>query len=234
MDALEIDITLPRRAFTLNAELSLGAETVAVIGRSGAGKTSLLRAVAGLVEPQRGRIAAGGELWFDADSRLHLRPEERQVGYLPQEYALFPHMTVAQNVGFAARRERPDLLAEVGVGHLSGLRPAQLSGGERQRVALARALGREPQVLLLDEPFGALDAITRGEIRRALRENLRRVSLPTLLVTHSFEDAAALADRIAVLEAGRLVQVGSAAELRRAPADETVAALVAPAVHPPM
>jgi len=206
-----------------------------VIGRSGAGKTSLLRAVAGLERPAQGRIAVGDELWFDAGRRVHVRPEERGVGYLPQEYGLFPHMTVAENVRFAARRERPDLLAQVGVGHLAGARPAELSGGERQRVALARALGREPRVLLLDEPFGALDAITRGEIRLALEENLGRLGLPTLLVTHSFEDARALAGRIAVLEQGRLLQVGTTAELRRNPADPTVAALTAaPAPQPPM
>jgi molybdate transport system ATP-binding protein len=226
MDILEIDIALPRRAFTLHAELSLGIETVAVIGRSGAGKSSLLRAVAGLERPSRGRIAVAGELWFDAARGVRLRPEQRSVGYLPQDYGLFPHMTVAQNVHFAARGDRPDLLEQVGVGHLAALRPGQLSGGERQRVALARALGREPRVLLLDEPFGALDAITRAETRRALQENLRRLGLPTLLVTHSFEDAVALADRIAVLEAGRLLQVGTPAELRRDPVNETVAALV--------
>jgi len=235
MGTLEIDIALRRRAFTLLAELSLGEETVAVIGRSGAGKTSLLRAVAGLERPQQGRVRVGDELWFDAARGVNLRPERRGVGYLPQEYGLFPQMTVAENIRFAARRERPDLLTQVGVEHLAGLRPGELSGGERQRVALARALGREPAVLLLDEPFGALDAITRGEIRRALEENLSRLALPTLLVTHSFEDAAALAARIAVLDRGRLLQVGTAAELRRNPADATVAALAMPAAaQPPM
>jgi molybdate transport system ATP-binding protein len=235
MDILEIDIALPRRAFTLRAELSLGIETLAVIGRSGAGKTSLLRAVAGLERPKRGRIAVGGDLWFEDTGRVHVRPEDRCVGYLPQEYGLFPHMTVAENVRFAGRRERIDLLEQVGVGHLAGLRPVQLSGGERQRVALARALAREPQVLLLDEPFGALDAITRGEIRLALEENLRQLALPTLLVTHSFEDAATLAGRIAVLEEGRVLQVGTPDELKRNPADATVAGLVGTAApQPPM
>ena len=206
-----------------------------MIGRSGAGKTSLLRAVAGLERPERGRIAVGGELWFEGADRVDVRPEDRSVGYLPQDYGLFPHMTVAENVRFAGRRERPDLLEQVGVGHLAGFHPAQLSGGERQRVALARALGREPRVLLLDEPFGALDAITRGEIRLALEENLRRLALPTLLVTHSFEDAACLAGRIAVLEEGQVLQVGTPAELRQNPADATVAGLVGTAAgQPPM
>ncbi len=213
----------------------LGAETVAVIGRSGAGKSSLLRAVAGLERPARGRITVREEVWFHAERRVNLRPEQRGVGYLPQDYGLFPHMTVAENVRFAARRERPDLLERVGVGHLARSRPAELSGGERQRVALARALGREPRVLLLDEPFGALDVITRIEIRHALEENLRRLALPTLLVTHSFEDACAVAGRIVVLEQGRVLQVGTAAELRSNPADATVAALIAgPRPQPPM
>ena len=198
-----------------------------MIGRSGSGKSSLLRALAGLERPARGRIAVGEETWFDSGRRVHVRPEERGVGYLPQAYGLFPHMTVAENVRFAARRERPDLLELVGVGHLAGSHPAELSGGERQRVALARALGREPRVLLLDEPFGALDPITRGEIRQALEENLRRVALPTLLVTHSFEDASVLAARIVVLEEGRVLQVGTPTELRGNPADATVAALTA-------
>jgi molybdate transport system ATP-binding protein len=235
VDILAIDIALPRRDFTLRAKLSLGSETVAVIGRSGAGKTSLLRAVAGLEQRAEGWIAIGESVWLDSGRRLSVRPEERSVGYLPQEYGLFPHMTVAQNIRFAARGERPDLLEQVGVAHLAAARPAELSGGERQRVALARALGREPRVLLLDEPFGALDAITRREIREALAENLSRLGLPTLLVTHSFEEARALAGRIAVLEEGRLLQLGTPDELLRSPSCPTVAALtVAPGPQPPM
>ena len=156
---------------------------------------------------------------------MNVRPEERGVGWLPQEYGLFPHMTVAENVRFAGRRERPDLLSLLGVAHLSAARPPELSGGERQRVALARALGRDPRLLLLDEPFGALDAITRLEIRTALEETLGRLELPTLLVTHSFAEASALAGRIAVIEEGRLLQLDTPAELRRNPAHPTVAAL---------
>jgi molybdate transport system ATP-binding protein len=225
MDLLEIEIGLPRRAFELRAALTLGDETIAVIGPSGAGKTSLLRSVAGLERPRTGRIALGEEVWFDAERKVHLSPERRRVGYLPQDYALFPHLTVAGNVRFAARRPRPDLLERVGIAELAGARPSQLSGGERQRAALARALAREPRLLLLDEPFGALDAITRGHVRDQLADLLKQLRLPTLVVTHSFDDAVVLAERIGVLDRGRLVQLADAAELTRHPATAKVAAL---------
>lgn len=195
------------------------------MGASGAGKTSVLKAVAGLESPSGGRITLGTEIWFDRATHIDLGPEHRRVGYVPQDYGLFPHLTVADNVAFAARRERPDLLRRVGVEHLSGARPQQLSGGERQRVALARALAREPRVLLLDEPFAALDAITRSQVRTELGAFLAQLELPTMLVTHSFEDASALAGVIGVVEAGRLLQLSSAADLLERPADARVAAL---------
>ncbi len=225
MDLLDIDISLARRAFALRVALALGGETIALVGPSGAGKSSLLRAVAGLERPQEGHILLGGERWFDAPSRTHLRPERRRVGFLPQDYGLFPHLTVAANVRFAARGGRPDLLERFGIGDLRRARPGQLSGGERQRVGLARALARDPRVLLLDEPFAALDAITRTSVRDELADELRTLGLPTLLVTHAFEDATALAGRIGVLDRGRLLQLAPPAELLRAPADATVAAL---------
>ena len=224
MDLLA-DITLPRRAFDLRVELTVGRETLALVGPSGAGKSSLLRSVAGLERPQRGRIALRQEVWLDTERGIEVNPERRRVGYLPQDYGLFPHLTVAGNVRFAAKRDRPDLLERFGVAPLASARPGQLSGGERQRVALARALAREPLVLLLDEPFGALDAITRGRVRDELAEILAALRLPTLLVTHAFDDAAALAQRVGVLDRGRLVQVGAANELVRAPASVLVAEL---------
>jgi molybdate transport system ATP-binding protein len=224
MDLLA-DITLTRRTFDIRAELTLGEETVAIVGPSGAGKTSLLRSIAGLERPQRGRIALGEEVWLDAERGVHVSPERRRIGYLPQDYGLFPHLTVAGNVRFAARRDRPDLLERLGIARLASARPAQLSGGERQRVALARALAREPRVLLLDEPFGSLDPITRKRVSRELADTLATVQLPTLLVTHAFEEAAALADRVGVLDAGALVQIGALAELVRSPASALVAEL---------
>ena len=185
----------------------------------------MLRTLAGLERPPAGRIALGDEVWFDAAQRIHLSPERRRVGYLPQDYGLFPHLTVGANVSFASRRERPDLLERLGIAHLAEVLPGQLSGGERQRVALARALAREPRVLLLDEPFGALDAVTRGHVRDELGDALAVLRLPSLLVTHAFDDAALLADRIGVLDQGEVVQLGTAAELLAEPKSVLVAAL---------
>ncbi len=156
---------------------------------------------------------------------VNLSPDRRRLGYLPQDYGLFPHMTVAGNVRFAAGRDRPDLLERLHVAHLAGARPDHLSGGESQRVALARALAREPRLLLLDEPFASLDTITRRHVRDELGDILADLELPTLLVTHAFADAAVLADRAGVLDAGRLVQLGLPNELQRNPATAMVAEL---------
>jgi ABC-type sulfate/molybdate transport systems ATPase subunit len=225
MALLDIDIALPRRSFDLCVALSVGAETIAIVGPSGAGKTSLLRTVAGLERSCAGRIALRDEQWLDTERRIHLSPERRRVGYLPQDYGLFPHLTVAANVRFAGKRDRPDLLERLGIAHVADARPQQLSGGERQRVALARGLARDPGVLLLDEPFGALDAITRRQVRDELADILPQLGLPTLLVTHAFDDATALAQRIGVLDRGRLVQLATGGELLAAPASAMVAAL---------
>lgn len=183
----------------------------------------MLRAIAGLEPSNGGRITLGSESWLDSSAGVDLRPEHRRVGYLPQDYGLFPHMTVAGNIRFAARRDRPDLLERLHIAHLAAARPAQLSGGERQRAALARALAREPQLLLLDEPFASLDTITRRHVRDELAEILADLRLPTLLVTHAFSDATVLADRVGVLDDGQLVQLGAARELQRNPATAMVA-----------
>jgi molybdate transport system ATP-binding protein len=196
---------------------------VALAGPSGAGKTTVLRAVAGLFRPERGLVALGGDVWLDTGRGVCLAPEERAVGLVFQDYALFPHLTVAQNVGFGGRGRVGDLLERFGIAHLARARPLELSGGERQRVALARALAREPKVLLLDEPTAALDAHTRAAVRLELRDLLHEIAIPTLLVTHDFEDAAALATRVGVLVEGRLVQIGPATELVATPADPFVA-----------
>jgi ABC-type sulfate/molybdate transport systems ATPase subunit len=225
VDSLDIDIVLPRRGFELRVALTCGTETIGLIGPSGAGKSSLLRAIAGLERPARGHIALGAESWFDSERGRDLAPEQRRVGYVPQDYGLFPHLTAAGNVRFAAGRDRPDLLERVGIGHLASVRPARLSGGERQRVALARALAREPHVLLLDEPFAALDAITRSHVCGELGTLLAGVGLPALLVTHSFEDAATLAGRVGVMDRGQIVQLAPPAELVGQPCNPTVAAL---------
>ena len=224
MVPLRLDFTLPLRSFDVELALDVGAETVALVGPSGAGKTSVLRAVAGLARPGRGVIAAGEHAWFDSERRINVRPEDRSVGYVFQEYALFPHLTVGQNVAFGGGRV-DRLLWRLRVEHLAKVKPPELSGGERQRVAIARALARGPQVLLLDEPMAALDPHTRGSVRAELHDLLRELGLPSLLVTHDFEDAAALADRIGVLAEGRLRQVGTPADLLGSPADPFVAQL---------
>jgi ABC-type sulfate/molybdate transport systems ATPase subunit len=179
--------------------------------------------IAGLLRPERGRVALGGDTWLDTVSGVDLPPERRRVGLVFQEYALFPHMTVRANVGFGGRGRVDELLERFGIAALARARPATISGGERQRVALARALARDPGVLLLDEPLSALDAHTRRRVRSELREVLLELGLPTLIVTHDFEDATSLADRVGVLVDGRLLQVGSPSELVAAPADAFVA-----------
>jgi molybdate transport system ATP-binding protein len=223
VEALRLTIDVPRRTFGLALELAVGRETVALVGPSGAGKTTVLRAIAGLIRPEAGRIELDGAVLFDAEAGIDIPPERRRVGFVFQDYALFPHMTVEQNVRYAGRERVDELLERLGIAHLARTRPESLSGGERQRVGLARALARDPAVLLLDEPLSALDAHTRAVVRAELRELLEGFGLPTLLVTHDYEDAAALAGRIGVLVEGKLLQIGTPAELIAAPADPFVA-----------
>jgi molybdate transport system ATP-binding protein len=222
MASLRLDLSLPLRAFDLELALEAGPETVALVGPSGAGKTSLLRSIAGLVRPARGTISCADDVWFDSARGVDRRPEQRSVGFVFQEYALFPHLTVEQNVTFGGGHA-DGLLRRLRIEHLARAKPSELSGGERQRVALARALAREPRVLLLDEPMAALDPHTRGKVRAELHDLLRELALPAILVTHDFEDAAALADRVGVLVDGRLRQLGSPQELLGSPADPFVA-----------
>lgn len=195
----------------------------------------MLRAIAGLLRPAAGRIALDEEVWFDADAGVCRPPERRSVGLVFQEYALFPHLTVARNVAFGARGDDvavAGLLDRLRIGHLAGRRPGELSGGERQRVAVARALARAPAVLLLDEPLAALDPDTRGAVRDELARALESVTVPTVLVTHDLQDAAVLADEACVLAGGTVRQRGTVAELTAAPADVAVARLTGANVLP--
>ena len=214
MARLLLNFGLPLRAFDL--ELTLPVErTVALVGPSGAGKTSVLRVVAGLLRPTRGGVSLDGVSWNAVP------PEQRRVGFVFQDYALFPHMSVRANVAYGGPVD--DLLERFRIAHLADARPRELSGGERQRVALARALARKPDVLLLDEPLAALDAHTKSTVRSELHELLRELGLPTLLVTHDYEDAASLADEVGVLVDGKLRQVATPAELVARPNDAFVA-----------
>jgi ABC-type sulfate/molybdate transport systems ATPase subunit len=223
MATLQTDFALPLRTFALELALDV-SRTVALVGPSGAGKTSALRAIAGLIDPGRGRISVDGERWFDSGLGLSLPPERRRVGLVFQDYALFPHLSVRANVAFGAGgRDVDALLERFRIARLAAAHPQELSGGERQRVALARALARDPGVLLLDEPLAALDAHTKAQVRHELVELLRELALPTLLVTHDYEDAAALADEVGVLVEGRLRQLGPPAELVARPRDAFVA-----------
>jgi ABC-type sulfate/molybdate transport systems ATPase subunit len=215
-------VTVPLRAFELRLSLDVGS-TVALVGPSGAGKSTVLNTIAGLVKPTAGRITCGDETWFDAERRISLSPDRRRVGLVFQDYALFPHMTVRENIEYAKRHSADEYLDRFDIRTLEHARPGALSGGERQRVALARALARDPAALLLDEPLAALDAHTRADVRSELRQLLAGLDIPTLLVTHDFEDAAALADHVGVIVEGELRQSGTPSELVARPADPFVA-----------
>jgi molybdate transport system ATP-binding protein len=229
---LRVEAHHRRGALTLDVELEVArGGCLALAGPSGAGKTSVLRIVAGLLRPDAGRVRFGDDPWLDTDRGVDRAPEDRRCGVVFQEYALFGHLSAWRNVAYGVRgvaraerrRRAHELLERFGLGGRGDARPGQLSGGERQRVALARALAPDPAVLLLDEPLAALDSRTRATASRELGEVLARLEIPALLVTHSFEEAALLGDRVAVLEAGSIVQEGSAAELASAPASTVVA-----------
>jgi molybdate transport system ATP-binding protein len=216
----------------LHVELRVSAgECLALAGPSGAGKTTVLRMIAGTQNPARGRVACDEQVWLDSQRRVDLPPERRRCGYVPQEHALFPHLPAWKNVAYglgrlgrAERRRRAlELLERFGLGQRADARPQTLSGGERQRVALARALAIDPRVLLLDEPLAALDARTRGQAARELGAVLREAAVPALLVTHDFHEGALLADRVAVIDRGAVIQEGRPEELAAAPRSAFVA-----------
>lgn len=202
----------------LNVKLACApGEVMGVVGPSGAGKTTLLRAIAGLYRAQSGRIAVDGEVWFDSACGRDLPAHRRRVGLVFQEHALFPHLTALQNVALAMghrpARERNDRAAEMlGRVHLEGLerrKPAALSGGQRQRVAIARALARDPAVLLLDEPFSAVDRRTRARLHAEIAGLRMGLSIPMLLVSHDIDEVVRLADRICVIDAGSVCATGT-------------------------
>jgi molybdate transport system ATP-binding protein len=205
-----------------------------LLGASGSGKTTILRCLAGLEQPQRGHIRVGDRVWFDAERRICLAPDRRDVGLLFQDYALFPHMTVERNITFGAarldrasvRRRLEELVSIFKLDGLERRRPRQISGGQQQRVALARAVFRRPEVLLLDEPLSALDAAMREDLRNELRGLIRALDIPTYVVTHDRLDALALGDRTILMDGGRIVQHGPTREVFGDPKTPTAARLV--------
>ncbi|MAQ14940.1 MAG: molybdenum ABC transporter ATP-binding protein [Sandaracinus sp.] len=217
--------TVRARVGTFLLDVALeGRGTVALVGPNGSGKTTLLRALLGAIPAEAATFTLAGR------ALAELSVEERRIGYVPQGSGLFPHLDVLGNVTFGrpgAAAAAVELLDELGCGHLRSRRVYDLSGGERQRVALARALLAQPDMLLLDEPLAALDAITRRQVRALLRDRLAAFGRPVVLVTHDVRDIEALAERVWVLEKGSVVQQGTLAELRAAPADVFVTELVA-------
>ena len=209
-------------------------ELLALVGPSGSGKSTILRTIAGLYRPAAGRVAVDAETWFDHTAGVWLAPHRRRAGLVFQSYALFPHLTTVGNIETALghlargqRRARAGQLLELV--HLAGLearRPAELSGGQQQRVAVARALARDPKVLLLDEPFSAVDKTTRQRLYRELAELRRQLRMPVVLVTHDLDEAMMLADRMTVLHRGRTLQSGPPFELMAQPDTPEVARLV--------
>jgi molybdate transport system ATP-binding protein len=210
-----------------------GPFVTVLFGPSGCGKTTVLRSLAGLERPERGRIDFAGEAWFDAAAGISLPPQRRNVGYLFQDYALFPHLTVEQNVAYGVKRPPwtgetivAGIIERFGLGGFEKRRPGELSGGQQQRVALARAIACGPRLLLLDEPLSALDGPTREPLRRELRRLLRAAKIPAVVVTHDRLEAMALADQVIVLHEGAVRQAGTVEQVFGRPADLTVARIV--------
>lgn len=224
--------------FTLDVALEGDARPLALVGPNGSGKTTLLRVLAGAVRPEAAEIEVDGAVLHSSARGVEVPIEQRRVGYVPQGYGLFPHLSVLDNVAFGlstgprradrrARHERARaVLDQLGVGALAPRLPGGLSGGEQQRVALARALVIDPALLLLDEPLAALDATARRAIRGFLAEHLRAFGRPCMVVTHDVRDVAALDLQVCVLEGGRVAQRGDLSALRAAPATDFVAEFV--------
>lgn len=233
-DGIRLEIS-QQQPIPLAVEIKCRAgELLALVGPSGSGKSTILRTIAGLHQPETGFIHCDNEIWFDHQQGISIPTQSRHLGFVFQDYALFPHLSALQNVTVALghidsglREERArELLDQVNLKGLEHRCPDNLSGGQRQRVALARALAREPKVLLLDEPFSAVDQMTRRKLQQELVILRRHINIPILLVTHDLEEAAMLADRLYVLHKGRTLQNGPPAEVLRRPTDALVARLM--------
>ncbi len=219
-----LSVTLRQQTpIPLDAQFGCEAgELLALVGPSGSGKTTILRVICGLAGCAQGRIVVDGDVWFDPQARVAVPPQQRRVGMVFQNYALFPHLSALHNVALASARtdavgHATELLVRMRLQDEAGRRPAQLSGGQQQRVALARALAREPKVLLLDEPFSAVDQAMRQELYQELAELRRGLAMPIVLVTHDLQEAQRLADRMVVLEAGAVLAAGTLDEVLARP-----------------
>jgi molybdate transport system ATP-binding protein len=235
--SLEASIRLTLGPLDLDMELAIEeSEVVALLGPNGAGKTTLLRAVAGLVPFTSGHVRLDGKVLEDTATNQYVPTERRPIGFVFQDYLLFPHLSVLDNVAFGLRShgmprgpatvKAVEWLERVGLKSYARAKPSELSGGQRQRVALARALATDPRLLLLDEPLAALDVTTRAEVRRDLKRHLASFQGIRMVVTHDPLEAVALADRLIVMEKGRLVQTGAPAEVTERPRSQYVADLV--------
>ncbi|MFO0752285.1 MAG: ATP-binding cassette domain-containing protein [Thermodesulfovibrionales bacterium] len=231
---ISVKIRKKVNGFLLDAEWAMENELAVLFGYSGAGKSLTLQMIAGLMEPDEGLVRMRGVVVFDSARRINIPPHRRSVGYVFQDCALFPHMTVQANIAYglngSGKREREakvrEMLERFRLEGLEGKYPAELSGGQKQRVAFARSLIRGPEALLLDEPFSALDNPIRLEMRALLKEVRREFAIPVVLVTHDLSEASSLADTLIIYVAGRAAQAGPPEEVFRNPASEEVEKLV--------
>ena len=227
--AVKVNIEKNFRDFSLKVDFEGSSAAIGLLGASGSGKSMTLRCIAGIETPDKGRIVINGKTVFDSEKGINLKPQKRRIGYLFQNYALFPTMTVEQNIrcGYrgeksSAREKVADLIRRY---HLEGREkrlPSQLSGGQQQRVGVARALAANPQVLLMDEPFGALDPVTRGALQAEMSRIHRILGRTIVLVTHDIDEALRLADRLVLMDHGEVVQQGTPLELLTSPANDFV------------
>jgi len=221
-------------SFALDAAFAANQGITVLFGASGSGKTTTLRSIAGMVTPDAGRISLGDSVYFDSAARVNLSMQKRRVGFVFQDYLLFPHLTATENVAYGAkaqnerarRQHAQEMLKLVGVDYADGRRPHQLSGGEQQRVALARALASDPAILLLDEPLSAVDATTRSRLLDEIVEVQRKTGIPFIYVTHSPADAVRIGDLLLVMTEGRIVQQGKPLEVFNAPLNVPAARVV--------
>jgi molybdate transport system ATP-binding protein len=234
---LRVEIHRQLAALTLDMRFELASDVLVLFGASGSGKSMTLKMIAGIERPDRGVIQANDRRLFDSAAGINLPPQERHIGYVPQQYALFPHLTAHANIALPLRKglrwpaaradaRAREMLELVGLADRGATHPRELSGGQQQRVALARALAVEPEVLLLDEPFAALDAPIRAELRAEFRQIQQAMRVPAIFVTHDLEEAVAVSRQLAVVVNGQIRQVGPARDILDRPADVHVAELV--------